>query len=368
MSVKVVLGAGFGDEGKGSVTAYLVSRSIRPLVVRFNGGHQAGHTVVQGDKHHVFSSFGSGTLKGVPTFWSKYCTVEPTGLLNEYYTLKTKGVNPILYIDPLCPITTPYDIEHNRRRERLHQHGSVGLGFGTTIQRQESTDKLYLKDIFNDTVFKYKLRRVGEFHGFKPEYGISGMRRFMDSIHELKSSDWFKVEVPNFKNYVDIVFEGAQGILLDQDHGFFPHVTRSYTTSRNAMEIIKEFNLSEPEIHYVTRSYQTRHGNGPMTNENLVLDLVNTENETNVEDEYQGIFRKSILDVDLLKYAIESDRAVNGRYSSVLNITCLDQTGETFKGTINGEIHELTDFLLGDLVYVPRIHPSFSAEFGKLTV
>jgi adenylosuccinate synthase len=68
-------------------------------VIRFSGGHQAGHTVVTDDTRHVFSNFGSGTLRGVPTYWSKFCTVEPIGLLNELDALKIKGYNPILYID-----------------------------------------------------------------------------------------------------------------------------------------------------------------------------------------------------------------------------------------------------------------------------
>src|SRR5690606_12238557 len=106
---KAVIGIGFGDEGKGITTDFLCSRSRNPIVVRFSGGHQAGHTVVLNGVRHVFSNFGSGTLRGAPTYWAKYCTVNPIGIINELDSLIKKGITPKLYIDEKCPITTPYD-------------------------------------------------------------------------------------------------------------------------------------------------------------------------------------------------------------------------------------------------------------------
>ncbi|MEM9930725.1 MAG: adenylosuccinate synthetase, partial [Bacteroidota bacterium] len=88
MTTHIVLGLAFGDEGKGVTTDYLCRQAERPLVIRFSGGHQAGHTVVspQG-RRHVFSNFGAGTLAGAPTFWSKYCTFHPVGYANEHESL-----------------------------------------------------------------------------------------------------------------------------------------------------------------------------------------------------------------------------------------------------------------------------------------
>lgn len=89
---KAVIGLGFGDEGKGITTDYLCSKTKNPLVVRFCGGSQVGHTVVHNGIRHVFSSFGSGTLRGVPTYWSHKCALDPIGMLNELDVLKEKGI------------------------------------------------------------------------------------------------------------------------------------------------------------------------------------------------------------------------------------------------------------------------------------
>jgi adenylosuccinate synthase len=91
---KAVIGLGFGDEGKGMFTDYLCSQLPDAMVVRFSGGHQAGHTVEYKNKRHVFANFGSGSLRGNPTYWSKHCTVEPLGLFNELDILNRRGVLP----------------------------------------------------------------------------------------------------------------------------------------------------------------------------------------------------------------------------------------------------------------------------------
>jgi adenylosuccinate synthase len=83
VSSKAVLGAGFGDEGKGLVTDWLCRSCAKPLVIRFCGGQQAGHTVAANGLRHVFSNFGAGTLRGVPTYFSRFCTIDPVGMINE---------------------------------------------------------------------------------------------------------------------------------------------------------------------------------------------------------------------------------------------------------------------------------------------
>ena len=137
-----VIGLGFGDEGKGTTTEYLCSQFSNPLVIRFSGGHQAGHTVVHDDVSHIFSNFGSGTLSGYPTYWSKYCTVYPFALLNELEILLEKGITPKLFIDPQCPITTPYDKEYNQLSEKKNKHGSCGVGYSATIEREKNSSNI----------------------------------------------------------------------------------------------------------------------------------------------------------------------------------------------------------------------------------
>ena len=333
MKTSIVLGAGFGDEGKGNVTNCLTKDIPYSLVVRFNGGHQAGHTVIYYENRHVFSSFGSGTLNGTPTFWSRYCTIYPPGFIREYDALTKLGIRPTMYVDPLCPITTPFDIDTGRYDELLNGHGSCGSGFGKTIWRHETLDhsyRIFAKDIDNEWILREKLKTLAllfpernKFE-FDIEAFIETCKVWRSRVHILSEYDVFQREYR-----ANIVFEGAQGILLDREHGIFPHVTRSQTTSKNALEIIQRNGLTLPEIYYVSRCYQTRHGNGPLLGEcsSEELGLINFESETNVENTWQGKFRYAPFSMQMLEYAKSSDKCyhnVAGIKTSLV-ITCLDQ-------------------------------------------
>jgi adenylosuccinate synthase len=360
MKYSIVLGAQFGDEGKGSFTNYLCSQSKKPIVIRFNGGHQAGHTVLHDGNRHTFSSFGSGTLQNVPTFWSKFCTVFPTAVLNEYNVLKELGIKPNIYFDPLCPITTPYDVLANIQISRQNNHGTVGVGFGTTINRQEAFYKLHYQDLFNKTVLEAKMANIKQYYGnMHHTFDMDArLKSWYDCIDFLIEEGVFTKTPIDFYIYDHVIFEGAQGILLDQDFGFFPNVTRSNTTSKNVQTLLSEleietgtedwFNQLHPDVYYITRPYQTRHGVGFMSNRDLMIDekfikpaLINTENEINIDGGEQGIFRKSILDLDLLQYAIECDNNFSKYYNKTIVITCLDQLKEPkeINYTINKELH-----------------------------
>src|SRR5271157_842973 len=141
-----VIGLGFGDEGKGLVTDYLCSQLSDPLVIRYSGGQQAGHTVYFNNIKHIFSNFGSGTLRGAPTYWSKFCTVDPVGIVNELNILLEKGIKPLLYIDDECQITTPFDKIFNQTSTNNLNNGTCGVGFGATIQRVEDHYSLTIGD------------------------------------------------------------------------------------------------------------------------------------------------------------------------------------------------------------------------------
>lgn len=338
MKVSVVLGLGFGDEGKGLTTNWLCKDN--DLVIRFNGGHQAGHTVVIGENRHVFSNFGSGTLKGAPTYWSKYCTIDPLGIMEEYKALKSIGANPVLYIDPYCPVVTPFDIASNRIKEKTKTHGSCGIGFGETVRRHESYFKLHALDLLFPSIFNAKLDNIK--NHYYDIYDTLLMRKYViddaliqykEICNEMLSLETVKIQKPNFKQYHHIIFEGAQGILLDMDYGFFPNVTRSNCTSKNAIEIIKDMHWWVEEgihIYYITRSYQTRHGNGFMTNENFQLNLKNNEKETNKKHPWQGNFRTGALDLELINYAIQCDMNFSKEFKHNLVMTCLDQLDEIY--------------------------------------
>jgi len=322
--MKSVIGIGFGDEGKGLVTNYLDG----DLVVRFSGGQQAAHNVVIGDNSHIFSNFGSGTMKGIPTYWSRFCTVDPIGMMNELDGLKKIGINPVLYIDGDSPITTPYDKFHNVNNIDDINHGTCGVGVGSTIDREEHFYHLTFSDIFKSWVLDTKLENIQKFYDVDIPDDV--MEEFIISCHEMVISENFILTygIPTKYDVSDnIIFEGSQGLLLDQHYGFFPHVTRSNTGTKNIMEILKDRKNYTNEIYLVTRAYQTRHGNGPMTNVSIDFNI-NNVNETNINNERQGKFRKSVLDLSLLEYGINKDKYIRESKNKNLVITCLDHIDE----------------------------------------
>ncbi|HMW43766.1 MAG TPA: adenylosuccinate synthetase, partial [Plasticicumulans sp.] len=140
MHAHAVIGAGYGDEGKGAATDRLAAMlGPRALVVRHNGGAQAGHTVVAPDgRRHVFGHVGSGSFAGVPGYLSEYFVASPILCLRELAALASLGVQPQLYVDAGCAVTTPYDMLLNQAVEAARgagRHGSCGVGFGETIER-----------------------------------------------------------------------------------------------------------------------------------------------------------------------------------------------------------------------------------------
>lgn len=328
VKAQIVVGLGFGDEGKGITTDFLCSQNKKNLVVRFSGGQQCGHNVCLGDKQHVHSNFGSGTLRGVPSFFSEHCTFYPVTMFNEFHVLKKKEISPTLYLHPLAKLTTPFDVIANRILERKNNHGSCGLGIGTTMKRDLVGYKLYAVDLTNEKLLKIKLEEVRKY--YEKQIEIAG-----------KDKSWLEEELENFflflpllpfqltdysflENFENIIFEGSQGIMLDQSHGIFPHVTFADTTSKNAIEICNKLNITEREIFYVTRCYLTRHGNGWIPNE-LQPNLINNKAETNIFNEQQGDFRIAEIDYPLLNYALEIDKVYSGDLEKNLIVTCLDQ-------------------------------------------
>jgi adenylosuccinate synthase len=373
--IKSVIGLGFGDEGKGLTIDYLTNKSKNPLIIRHSGGQQAGHNVVIGDNNHIFSTFGSGTLRGAPTYWSKYCTVDPVSIINELNHLTELNIKPLLYIDGDSPITTPYDKLHNRTSKKDLNHGTVGAGVGSTIAREELLSFTF-SDIFYPWIIDIKLENIKNYYKF--ELLENEINEFIESIYTIiENKDIFKLTygIPKeySKNgiYQNIIFESSQGLLLDQHFGFFPHVARTDTGTKNIINILKnnDLNYNDIELFLITRSYQTRHGNGPMSNTNYDIDI-NNINETNQTNEFQGEFRNSILDVSLLEYAINKDEYIRNSKNKNLVITCLDHLTE-YVFTYNDELKYFTnekDFIdeISKILKIKNIYISKSSNSEKI--
>ena len=333
MNSNMVVGLGFGDEGKGLVTNFLCKESPNSLVVRYSGGQQAGHTVVHNGKRHVFANFGSGTLNGNPTYWSKYCTFDPIGFLNELYVLKSLGVRPIIYIDRNCPITTPFE----KKISTLDKNGTCGVGVGATWKREEAFQSLVFSDLLDPIIFKIKFDLICQYYTdvftSSPASLSSAIATFKQYVEEIRKNHSNKCSSKNLLHECsDNIFESSQGLLLDQHYGFFPHVTKSNVGSPNVLEL-----GFKPECWLVTRAYQTRHGNGPMTNEGIEHHFDLNPKETNVFNKFQGNFQVSLLDLNLLKYAISKDPYIS-KFRDNLVITCLDQIQNDLRFTYNGKI------------------------------
>ncbi|PCI39587.1 MAG: adenylosuccinate synthase [Thiotrichales bacterium] len=352
MQATVVIGANYGDEGKGLITDYLAALSnTNTLVIRFNGGAQAGHTVqLPNGLRHVFSHFSSGTFAGATTYLSDFFIANPILFTQELEKLKTCGYSPTVTIHPNAVVTTPYDMYINQMFENFHgkkRHGSCGVGISETIERNLHTKfQLTVKDLFDQEKLTAKLLNIrDEWLECRLDQLIH--RKLTQEEKDLISSEdileYFLGDIQNFLTYCDVadysyldkwdklIFEGAQGLLLDQEHKGFPHVTRSNTGVQNVSTIAKLTNINHLDIHYVTRCYLTRHGAGPLLNECPSCPCPNFKDETNLPHKFQGSLRFAPLDIEELNTEIAEDLNKLSKQISknvTLAVTCLDQFEE----------------------------------------
>ncbi|MCW3160722.1 adenylosuccinate synthetase [Chryseobacterium oryctis] len=328
-TAQIIIGLGFGDEGKGITTDFLAQQNPESVVIRFSGGQQAAHTVMIDDRKHVHSSFASGALRGLPSYFTEHCTIHPTFLWNELKELKKKNGNIDLHIHPLAKVTTPFDVWYNRKNTKNIEHGTCGKGVGATMKRNETPYKLFAVDLIAPRpMLIEKLKGIANYYGIVDGTEIEEeLNYFLEAIDQI---EW-KIEGYNYlKSFDNLIFEGSQGILLDMDHGVFPNVTYAKTTSKNAYEVCQLLNIEDIELFYVTRTYSTRHGNGWMSNEKP-LELKNNEEETCTFNEFQKDLRFGDLDYNLLNYALQLDDAYVFAEKKNLVVTCLDQVEEEFK-------------------------------------
>jgi len=281
MKISSVIGLNYGDEGKGKVVD-LLAHNDRALVIRSSGGANCGHTVVHNGTRHVFHSFGSATFRGIPTHCGPNFILNPTLLMAEFDELLKLGVNPEISFDLRCRVTFPFDVYINQALERgrkKNRHGSCGVGLGETVQRCEEfgivtvEDLLELLDtgnissklmsIYND----YSQWRMRELRLFCPKdsFFLKAIERFVEDFQRMNllfNSSTASSETLSSNDH--LIFEGNQGLCLDQNSEDFPHVTRANCGIKDHLEILKENNISDlPHVYYITRCYSTRHGAGP---------------------------------------------------------------------------------------------------------
>jgi len=341
----LVVDLAFGDCGKGAVVDHLVRRHGARAVVRFNGGPQAGHNVVTPDyRHHTFSQFGSGTfVPGVRTLLGRFMLVEPYALMNEAAALAREDVRDALdrlTVDPRCVVITPAHRAANRLRERARgprAHGTCGIGFGVAVH-----DAIHRPDLTltaGDLSDRRKVaRRLAAAVAHKAAR-LADVLADADGVDAdaLRRPDWIPEAVEHYAALArrvavadvheairdtpgTLIFEGAQGVLLDETYGFHPHTTWSTATFANADRLLDE--SARPGNRHrvgVLRSYFTRHGAGPFVTEDPALRPRLSEPH-NADTGAQGPFRVGPFDAVAARYAL----SVVGRVDA-LAITHMDR-------------------------------------------
>lgn len=324
-----VFGLGFGDEGKGAWTDRLTAADHRlAVVVRYNGGAQAAHNVYASGRHHTFRTFGSGTLQGLPTLLDQDVLIDTDMIGIEAARLEHVGVhNPLagLHIHEHARMVTEWHKAANRARETARgnaAHGSCGMGIGETAQyaRDWPTETIHARDLTNPTVLAAKLDHLAAVYGPyldahnepRPDnntlldryaHARAGLAR------NIVGDGWLHDWVTPHQSTV--MFEGAQGVLLDEDNGFHPHTTWSHTGMLVPDLICAREHLEPPLAYGATRTYHTRHGYGPFPTDTPDQWTAPPEPD-NTHGQWQGAWRTGPFDRILAGYAVRAAARLDG--------------------------------------------------------
>lgn len=343
----ITVDLGYGDSGKGTTTEFLATVSKSAAVIRYNGGPQAEHNVILPDgRHHTFSQFGSASfVPDVPTHLSVDMMVNPLNMIPEANHLVELGIGDIwerTTIDWFARIITPYHQVGVRLREMVRgggRHGSTGQGIAELMM-----DWIYCPDMViyagdlgrPDTVSRledlrqYKLRQMSAINAPTDNAEWEMLNNpSLPRLYAEEYAEWtklFRVVGPDYlaeleRRYEHLVFEAAQGVLLDEKSGFHPHTTWSDTTPANAKRQLEEIRFAgSVKTLGILRSYTTRHGYGPLVTEDSALDEPLSEYFTGT-GMWQGKFRIGHFDSVAHRYALAVIGGVDG-----LAVTGLDRT------------------------------------------
>ncbi|MES2626918.1 MAG: adenylosuccinate synthase [Pseudomonadota bacterium] len=277
----VVLGTQWGDEGKGKIVDLLTDKASH--VVRFQGGHNAGHTLVIGGKKTVLHLLPSGILReGVTCVIGNGVVLSPEALLKEMDEIAEQGIDASknLKISAACPLILPYHAALDQAREKqkgANKIGTTGRGIGPAYEDKAARRGIRLGELMNAEYFASRLEEVMEYHNFiLTQYFKVAAIDFQHTLDSsLKMAERIRPMVCDTidllhtarKNNASIMFEGAQGSLLDIDHGTYPFVTSSNTTAGGTATGSGYGPLYLDYVLGITKAYTTRVGSGPFPTE-----------------------------------------------------------------------------------------------------
>ena len=277
----VIIGTQWGDEGKGKIVDLLTDRAS--AVVRFQGGHNAGHTLVIEGKKTVLHLIPSGILRvGVRCLIGNGVVLSPSALLEEISMLEAGGVpaRARLGISESCPLILPYHIALDQAREVARGKkaiGTTGRGIGPAYEDKVSRRGIRLGELLDPQHFTERLREVMEYHNFSLQHyfktqPVDYQQVLDEALAQGEQIAPMVEDIPGTLHALradgkSIMFEGAQGALLDIDHGTYPYVTSSTTTAGGAAS---GSGVGPRDLDYVlgiVKAYTTRVGAGPFPTE-----------------------------------------------------------------------------------------------------
>jgi len=277
----IVIGAQWGDEGKGKVVDWLTDRAA--AVVRFQGGHNAGHTLVIGGEKTVLKLIPSGILReDVQCLIGNGVVLSPTALFEEIAMLESKGVpaRRRLKISPACPLILPSHVALDKAREQAKgaaKIGTTGRGIGPAYEDKIARRAVRVADLFHRERFAAKLGEVLDYHNFvlknyfrtEPVSFQETLEQCLGLVPQLEPmvADITAILYELHERGENMLFEGAQGALLDVDHGTYPYVTSSNTTAGGAATGTGLGPKYFDQVLGIVKAYTTRVGEGPMPTE-----------------------------------------------------------------------------------------------------
>ena len=367
--VKIVIGANYGDEGKGLLTRHFAVDAIqnqkKGIIILHNGSAQHGHTVDYDPYfRHVYHHFGCGTADGLPTYFADTFWIHPMEFVREYAELAKSGIYPHVYYHPDARVITPFDmlIDHVTEAWIALQHGereygSCGYGTWCAIESRgyfnvysiydfkESNDDYYLSlmdDTWNQCLAVLiergvDVEKLPEYRDYftpdswKRENLIANFKEDLDFFLAHATPMRFNKVYNNFDS---LIFENGQGLGLDMNVDNDWHTT-SNTGLTNPVEMLKDKEDFSAEVCYVSRSYLTRHGVGPLE-ESVKKAEINTSmvDKTNMPNEFQGSLRFGYLEDKEQSKRIEKDWllvADDKRFKQAMAITHCNEFEDIYK-------------------------------------
>ena len=317
---RIIIGANYGDEGKGTVVAHYTKHTEGEVLnVLTNGGAQRGHSILTEDGSMTFHHFGSGTYHGADNYYSRYFILNPMQFVKEYNELLIKPKR--IYRDRNCWWSTPYDSMANMISEQLQgRHASCGMGIWNTIKRWNVLPgyifdeflKLDKPEVYLNSVKEYYEKELTIPENFIDIWNSPILQQHF--INDCKFMADHTIPVWNLAEtpHENLIFENGQGLLLCDTGEDRYDTTPSNTGILYALNMVNVDLYGEDvdiTAHYVTRPYLTRHGDGIITNaeDRKIISNGVQEDRTNKWNDFQGEFRYGLLDIDDLKKRVYKD-------------------------------------------------------------